>query len=205
MSRRWLRMPTEIHKFANGIWNAITELAYQDGATLRNITEVHYNDNGTFRQVFGSSISAQTLAWSASAPTGTYFADSNTGTAQMQFTCDASGNFNFTFITGVDGTSTGTPTSGQYKPVIEVDASNYEFSLLVGGVSGTGVSNALGSGTLINGTFQPLNILRGVEMINSTISTTGEISVTAEIRQISTPANTTGPTTFILKSDGRTI
>jgi len=198
-------MATEIHKFANGVWNAITELAYQDAATLRNITEVHYNDAGTFRQVFGSTVSAQTLAWTASTPTGTYFATSTTGPAQMQFTCNTSGNFNFTFISTVDGTSTGTPTAGQYKPIIIVDASNYEFSLLVGSVSGTGISNALGSGTLINGTFQPLNTLRGVEMINSTISTTGQISVTAEIREIATPTNTTGPATFILKADGRTI
>jgi len=201
-------MATEIHKFANGVWSAITEIAYQDGATLRDITEVHYNDAGTFRQVFGGSVAAVTVDWfesdgvTVNDPAGTYFADSNVGPCQMQFTCNTSGNYSFTFLFTVDASSTGTPTSGQYKSVIAVDASSYEISISVGSVTGTGTVNAIGSGTLIDGTFQTLNTTRGVELINSADGPSGEVIVTAEIREIATPANTTGSATFTLKGTG---
>jgi len=201
-------MATEIHKFANGIYNAITEIAYQDGGTLRDITEVHYNDAGTFRQVFGGSVSAQTVDWlesdgsTVNDPAGIYFADSNFGPCQMQFTCNASGNYNFTFILTVDAGSTGTPTAGQYVPIIQVDASSYEISINAGSVTGTGTVNAIGAGTLINGTFQALNTTRGVELINSADGPSGEVIITAEIREILTPANTTGTATFTLKGTG---
>ncbi len=90
-------MATEIYKFADDTWNAITELQYMDGATPRDITEVHYNDGGTWRQVFGSSVAAQTLAWSTATPTNTYFAiGSASGKASV--TVDTSGNFSFSFF-----------------------------------------------------------------------------------------------------------
>ena len=202
-------MATEIHKFANGSWNAITEIQYtDDNPTDRDITAVHYNDSGTWRQVFGGSTPAVTVDWfetdgsTVNDPAGVYFADSNIGPCQMQFTCDTSGNYNFIFLFTEDAASTGDPTVGQYKSVIAVDATSYEISISAGTVSGTGTVTALGSGTLINGTYQDLNTTRGVELSNQADGPSGQVQITVEIRETATPGNTTGAATFKLKGTG---
>lgn len=201
-------MPSEIYKFADGVWNAINEIGYQDGASLRDITAVHYNDSGTWRQVFGASVSPVTIDWfetdgtTVNDPAGIYFADSGSGPCQMEFRTDTSGNYNFIFITSEDASSTGTPTVGQYKGVIAVDASSYEISISAGTVSGVGTVSAIGSGTLINGTYQDLNTTRGVEFSNQADGPSGQVQITVEIREIADTGNTTGAATFTLKGTG---
>jgi hypothetical protein len=193
-------MPSEIHVFDSDTWRAISSLQYMDGVTPRTITEVHYNDTGTWRQVFGAAIAAEVLAWATAAPSGTYLA-TDLSVGAVEFTADTSGNFLFQFFGTASGS--GTPTSGTYRPGLTgVDPVNYEISINAGTVVGTGTRIAIGSGTLIDGTFQAMDTTRGVQVNNSTNGTTGQISVTVEIREIAVPANTTGPATFTLKADG---
>jgi len=185
-------MPTEIHKHNGQDFVAITEIAYQDGGTLRDITEVHYNDAGTFRQVFGASVTPQVPAWAPATPNLIYKSSGTEGISSfVTFSADVVGNFVFAFDEIEQPGSTGTPTSGTYKPIIEVDADNYEIA-----ISFTGASPiAIGSGTLLNGTFQNLDIIRGVKILQTGTGTkTTNISV--EIRAIAIPANTTGVATF---------
>ncbi len=49
-------MANEFYKHNGTAFQLMTEIAYQDGATLRNITEVHYKDVNTWRQVFATTI-----------------------------------------------------------------------------------------------------------------------------------------------------
>lgn len=193
-------MPTEIHKHDGQTWQAITEIQYTDDTlTDRDITEVHYNDAGTWRQVFGSAVAAETLAWDASAPTGSYNSTSPFGIGDVTFTADVSGGFLFIFTTSEAGSSTGTPTSGMYRPGLTgVDAVNYEISITAGSVIGSGVRVAIGSGTLIDGTWQPLDGNRGVQMSVSGTGT-GSISVSVQIREIANPGtNLTAVASFTL-------
>lgn len=195
-------MPTEIYKFDGTTWQPITELTYNDNGTDRTLTEVHYNDAGIFRQVFGGAVAAETLAWDASAPTGSY--DSLTaevgGLGNMSFRADTAGGFVFLFIESISGGSTGTPTSGTFRPgVTGIDFTSYEISINTGAVVGSGTKVAIGAGTLLDGTFQNLDVIRGVQMkLNGT--GTGSISVTVEIREILTPSNTTGAASFTLRT-----
>lgn len=187
-------MPTEIHKFANGQYNAITEIAYQDGGTLRDITEVHYNDAGTFRQVFGAGVTPQVPAWAASSPSDNYRSLGTEGlNSSVVFTANTSGSFAFAFDEIERPASDGDPTFGTYKPILEVDAGNYEIAITFSG----GLITAVGSGTVIDGTFQDLNTTRGIRIdktgTGSTVST-----ITVEIRDKNTPANTTGVATFVI-------
>ena len=193
-------MPTEIHKKLGDTWVAMTEIQYMDGATQRDITEVYKNDAGTWRQVFGAAVSAETLAWAASTPSGTY-ASTGPEVAFSSISCDVSGAFNFLQFTNASGS--GSPTAGTFRPgVTGVDLTSYEISINAGVVSGFGAKSAIGSGTLIDGTFQALDGTRGVRFANSTTGSGGQISVTVEIREIATPANTTGAASFILSADG---
>jgi len=82
---------------------------------------------------------------------------------------------------------------------------SYEISISAGSVTGVGTVNAIGSGTVINGTFQDLNTSRGVELINSADGPSGQVIISAEIREIATPANTTGVATFTLKGTGTSL
>jgi len=195
-------MPTEIWKFKDNAWQVINEIQYMDGATPRSITEVHYNDGGTWRQVFGSSVTAGTAAWASATPTGNYKStDFETGgAAETKFTADTLGNFLFYFSVVESGSSTGSPSSGTYRDTAPVnDPSNFEISINAGTVSGSGVRIAVGSGTLLDGTWQNLDTTRGVRIATSGTGS-GSISVTVEIREIATPANTTGAATFTLST-----
>lgn len=49
-------MAIEFYKFDGTSFQLMTEIAYQDGAMLRNITEVHYKDVNTWRQVFATTV-----------------------------------------------------------------------------------------------------------------------------------------------------
>lgn len=189
-------MATEIHKHDGQDWRAITELAYQDGGTLRTLTEVHYNDAGTFRQVFGAAVAPQVPAWAASAPSLIYKSSGTGGlNSSVTFTADTSGNFLFAFDEIAQPGSTGSPTAGTYKPIIEVDAVNYEIS-----ISFTGSAPiAVGSGTLLNGTFQDLDTTRGVKILQTGAGTRITV-ISVEIRAKAIPANTTGVATFTMES-----
>lgn len=177
----------------------IAKITYTDGATDRDITAVFKNDAGTWRQVFGASVSAETLAWSASTPTGTYLGVTNEfeGLAVAKFLVTTAGTFSLTLVE-IDGGGTGTPLSGTFRPgVTGVDLTNYEVSLLLGTVAGDGVRSGSGSMTDITGTFQPLDA-SGSARIQLIGIGSGSVAVTLEIREIATPSNTTGPATFTL-------
>lgn len=197
-------MASEIYKFDGsiGAWRGITEIAYQDGATLRDITEVHYNDNGVWQQVFGAAISPEVLAWSASSPSGTYEALNGEGQSFMRAEFDANGTFFFQPIDFFKFGSTGAPTVGTYRSGGGIDPINYEISINVENPTGTGGNIVIGGDTVLDGTFQPLNTLRGVAATNIDNFSTYSISVTVEIREIANPSNTTGAATFILLADG---
>lgn len=188
-----------IYKHNGSTWLAISALTYMDGATPRSITNVFYNDNLTERQVFGAAVAAETLAWDASAPTGTYTATTTEpgGTALARFSITTTGTFNFTLI-GLDAGGTGTPLTGTFRPgVTGVDLTSYEVSVTMGPVAGSGIRNGNGSMSDITGTFQPLSAT-GTVSINLIGSGSGTVSVSVEIREIATPANTTGVAAFTL-------
>ena len=193
-------MATEIWQKKDDTWRFVSQPTYNDGGTLRTLSEVHYNDASTWRQCFGSTVAAETLAWDASAPTGIYDVSSNESTFAL-FTADITGGFCFSYGGGTSGGS-GTPIFGTYRPgVTGGDAENYEISINTGSVLGNGTKSAVGDGTLLDGTYQALDTGRGVSFISPEDSNGGSISVTVIIREIATPANITATATFNLAAD----
>lgn len=143
--------------------------------------------------IANEAAAVETLAWVAE-PTGTFEADSATFLARQIFTVDDLGNWD---ITGSGDTfDTG---SGDYRPQVEgQDDDNYEIKITES-TSGTGVVNPLGG--VIFGSFVPLTGGQGISITDATASTTVS-NITVEIREIATPANTTGVASFTFDCDG---
>lgn len=138
---------------------------------------------------------AETLAWDL-APSGTYTSRDLTGTASTKFTVDILGNWSITSIGVQDADS----DSGDYRPgVAGSDPDNYEIKVTLTLNSGSGATILLG-GAVLN-TFVPLNGGEGVKVEQSFTGTTN-VTFTWEIREIATPANTTGIATFTFDVTG---
>lgn len=136
---------------------------------------------------------AETLAWNL-APTGTYSAASADGITNQTIIMDEAGNWD---ITGV-GTTFDTD-SGVYRPgATGNDPDNYEIRVTAS-TSGSGIVNPLG-GIVLN-TWKQLVGGEGIRVIDNTLAVTASI-ITIEIREIATPANTTGIATFTFNCDG---
>lgn len=197
-------MPSEIHKHDGSTWRAITDPRYNDAGTIRDLSEVHYNDGGTWRQVFGTPINAETINWTASTPSGTYHSG-ETEIAFARFTASTTGSYFFSVE--VPSSGDGAPLSGTYRPGITgVDGVNYEISINAGSVSGTGIKEGIGDGTDMSGAWQPLDVCRGISLFNTFSGAgVGTLLVTVEIREIATPANTSGISTFTLSINGTAI
>ena len=78
-----------------------------------------------------------------------------------------------------------------------IDTTSYEISINTT-TPATGTILPIGAGTFLNGTFQELNVNRGLAL-NIIGVGTGGTNVTVEIREKLTPANTTGVATFTLR------
>lgn len=142
-----------------------------------------------------SDPSAETLAWDL-APTGTYTSKDFAGTASTKFTVDVSGNWDISSIGVQDADS----DSGDYRPgVVGSDPDNYEIKVTLTLNSGSGATILLG-GAVLN-TFVSLNGGEGVKVEQSFAGTTN-VTFTFEIREIATPANTTGVATFTFDVTG---
>ena len=143
--------------------------------------------------VFIEIAAAETLAFSA-APTGTYEADDNTGPAIQTFLVDKDGTWS---VTGFGDTFD--TDSGDYRPgTTGNDIDNYEIKI-TSAPSGSGQVNALGG--IILDSFVPLTGGQGIRVFDTSSGVT-ESDITVEIREISTPANTTGVASFTLDCDG---
>lgn len=142
-----------------------------------------------------SSPSVETLAYNL-APTGTYKSKDLAGTASTTFSVDVFGNWTISSIGVQDADS----DSGAYRPgVVGSDPDNYEIKVTQVLNSGSGATILLGGATL--NTFVPLNGGEGVKVQQSFTGTTN-ITFTWEIREIATPANTTGVATFTFDVTG---
>jgi len=138
---------------------------------------------------------AETLAWNLAA-TGTYQAETNISFAQEQFIVDIAGNWNI----NADGNVKNDEDSGDYRPkVIGDDPDNYEIKITRSVNSGIGAVTPIGG--VIFGSFVPLNGGEGIEVFQGSLGTTN-VSITVEIREIATPANTTGLASFIFDVTG---
>lgn len=138
---------------------------------------------------------AETLAWNAAA-TGTYEAETNISFAQEEFIVDISGNWNI----NADGNVKNDEDSGDYRPkVIGDDPDNYEIEITRVVNAGIGAVTALGGVTF--GSFVPLNGGEGIRVFQGSLGNTN-VTITVEIREIDTPANTTGVASFVFDVTG---
>jgi len=143
--------------------------------------------------VFIEIAATETLAWDLE-PTGTYEATNFGGPGILTFIVTSSGLWS---VTG-EGITVDTD-NGDYRPgVTGNDPDNYEVKITATG-SGSGTINALGG--IILGTFVPLTGGQGLKVTDTTSAET-IATVTVEVREIATPANTTGVASFILECDG---
>lgn len=137
----------------------------------------------------------ETLAWNLAA-TGTYEAESDISFGQLEFTVDISGNWS---ITGI-GNVTADSDSGDYRPkVVGDDPDNYEIEVTRVINSGSGTVTALDG--VVFGSFVPLNGFEGIRVKQPSAGITN-VSITVEVREIATPANTTGLASFVFDVTG---
>jgi hypothetical protein len=137
-----------------------------------------------------STAAVETLAWDLAA-TGTYLAESNVSIGLLQFAVDISGNWNVTSSGNVQSDT----DSGDYRPkVIGDDPDNYEIK--VTRLVNSGMGTVFPVGGAVFGSFVPLNGGEGISVVQSSAGTTN-VSVTIEVREIATPANTTGLASFV--------
>jgi len=137
-----------------------------------------------------SNAATETLAWNLAA-TGTYEAESSFDFAKEKYSVDTLGNWTVIGIGDIKSDS----DSGDYRPkVVGDDPDNYEIKITRVINSGTGA--VVADGGVIFGSFVPLNGGEGITVQQTSAGTTN-VSVTVEIREIATPANTTGLASFI--------
>lgn len=134
--------------------------------------------------------SVETLAWNA-APSGTYEAESSIPFSQEIFTVDISGNW---IITGTGNIKSDSDSGDYRQKVVGDDPDNYEIKITRVVNSGSGAVIELGGASF--GSFVPLNGGEGIQAAQFDGGVTN-VSVTIEIREIATPANTTGVASFI--------
>lgn len=142
-----------------------------------------------------SQASAETLAWNL-APSGTYSASSAAEEAFQSFTASIDGEW------AIVGGGQGTPGSGSgdYRPkVVGDDPDNYEIRITSNRTGGSGVIAA--TGNVVFGSWVPHSESDGIIVTDSTSGTT-TVDITVEIREIATPANTTGVASFEFSADG---
>ena len=169
----------------------------EPGTTIIVLDSVQSGTEIPLHDVFIEVAAAETLTWTA-APTGTYEADdSGAGIARQRFFVDVAGNWD------VDGLGDGgfDTASGVYRPgVTGNDPDNYEIRITAS-TSGSGIVTTLGG--VILGVWKQIVGGEGISVVDTTSGTTIS-SITVEIREIATPANTTGVTSFTFDCDGST-
>lgn len=142
-----------------------------------------------------SLASVETLAWDL-ASTGTYEAESSISFGREIFSVDTFGNWTVAGSGDVKSDS----GAGDYRPkVVGEDCINYEIKITKVVNSGSGSVATLGGAVF--GSFVPLDGGEGVRVLQSTAGTTN-VSITVEIREIATPANTTGLASFVFDVTG---
>ena len=159
--------------------------------TLDAVPSAQEHPDHTFQL---STPSVETLAWNA-APTGTYEADRSGFFAKQQFTVSDLGGWS---VTGAGDTfDTG---SGDYRPgVVGQDEVNYEIRITASTTGGSGSVAALGG--IVFGTWKTLEGGEGISVTDAVTGVT-TVNITVEIREIATPANTTGVASFTFDVDG---
>lgn len=195
-------MANEIYKNLDGTWHLIDSINYMDGVTPRTILESYYNDTGVWRQVYGAAAAAATLVFAPGTPTGDYLTVIDNPTT-MQFNVTTGGLFFFTPSDSFDAASTGTPTSGTFQAGGN-DAVSYEISISAGPVTGDGTLTAIGAGTLLGGTFQPLDTQRGCFVSSGLTSNVTSAPVTVIIREINAPTTNMITASFSISADNAT-
>lgn len=139
--------------------------------------------------------SVETLAWNPD-PTGTYEAESDIFGASEEFTASISGDWT---VVGTGNVKSDSDT-GEYRPkVTGNDPDNYEIKVTRVVNSGTGA--VVATGDVIFGSFVALTVSSGIRVVQTGAGTT-DVSVTVEIREIATPANTTGVASFVFNATG---
>jgi len=141
-----------------------------------------------------AAVASETLAWSA-APTGTYSATNVAEFARMTFSANIDGTWS---ISGYG--SSPDSGAGDYRPkVIGDDPDNYEIKITQSKTAGSGTVASVG-GTVF-GSFVAHTGTEGIRVIDS-VSGITTVDITVEIREIATPANTTGVASFTFSVDG---
>lgn len=145
--------------------------------------------------VKNSAATVETLAWNLAA-SGTYEAESNDSFAIELFSVDTLGDWTILGTGNVKSDS----DSGEYRPkVIGDDPDNYEIKVTRVVNSGNGLVIEVGGAVF--GSFVALNGGEGIKVLKGN-SGTVNVSVTIEIREIATPANTTGLASFVFDVTG---
>lgn len=142
-----------------------------------------------------SEAAAETLAWNL-APTGVYTAASSAEDAFMKFTASTLGEW------VISGGGQGTPSSGSgdYRPKVSGDdPDNYEIRITSSRTSGSGVIAA--TGNVVFGSWVNHSVTDGI-IVTDTGAGPTVVDITVEIREIATPANTTGVASFTFNADG---
>ena len=142
-----------------------------------------------------SGAATESLAWDL-APTGTYESRDLSGPANTTFTVDTFGKWTISS----NGDFIADSGAGDYRPgVVGLDPDNYEIKVNYTLNSGSG-SIVLSGGATLN-VFVPLDGGEGVTVEQAFTGTTN-VTFTWEIREIATPANTTGVATFTFDVTG---
>lgn len=142
-----------------------------------------------------SAASVETLAWNAAA-SGLYEAENTAAFGRLTFSVDEFGNWTIASIGDVKADT----DSGDYRPkVVGEDVDNYEIKITRLVNSGSGSVTTLGGAVF--GSFVSLGGGEGIRVQQSSSGTTN-VSITVEIREIATPANTTGLASFTFDVTG---
>jgi len=187
----------ELLNYDADVYSPDTETPPPHETTLTKVT-LDPVASGNIIEDLGVALSlaaAETLAWDLAA-TGTYEAESSIAFGREVFLVDTFGNWTITGTGDVKSDS----DAGDYRPkVVGDDPINYEIKITQSVNSGSGSVVALGGVSF--GSFVQLDGGEGIRVLQSTAGTTN-VSITVEIREIATPANTTGVASFIFDVTG---
>jgi hypothetical protein len=150
------------------------------------------NDIPTDHTISLAAAAAETLSWNA-APTGTYDAIGDE-IAAKSFSLRTDG----TWTVAGTGTTQNDVDNGVFKPTATTDTTSYEYFMTQNAVAG------VGQGVTVIGTLNAWTPLTSDLLVSISDMSAGSISssMTVEVREILTPANTTGQASFGLTADG---
>jgi len=182
-----------IHYRDNATTRTASEFYYRDGSTTRTVVEGWVNDSGTWRQFWSTSSGpAPAVAWNPE-PDGQYEFNAPSGeVAVVAFDFNPDGTWQL-------ATATSTViASGRWKTDTNSITNAYEISITGNVTNGNGSTSGVPASTPLNGTYTPLNQLRGFgfDLLTSG-SSVGVYTVT--IREIANTSNTTTTATFTVR------